>query len=146
MAPGNMPKRIYDYCKNSGQATPDSIGEISRCITDSLAMEYCYTLETMEKLLSKKYDTIHIIGGGVKDKFLCQCTANVTGRPVVAGPVEATALGNIGAQLLASGEIKDLAQMREVIANSFPCERYEPQDTELWKEAYQRFLKVTKRA
>ncbi len=145
MAPGNMPKRIYDYCKNSGQQTPDSIGEISRCITDSLAMEYCYTLEVMEKLLLKKYSTIHIIGGGVKDKFLCQCTANATGRTVYAGPVEATALGNIGVQLLASGEIKDLSHMRKIISDSFPCEIYEPQDIQLWKEAYNRFLKVTKK-
>lgn len=143
LAPGNMPKRIREYCQNSGQETPDTVGEIARCITESLAMEYRYTLETMEKLLDKKYDTIHIIGGGVKDKLLCQFTANVTGIPVIAGPIEATALGNIGVQFMSLGVIKDINEMRKVIKDSSSLDRYEPQDTELWQKAYERFLKVT---
>ena len=85
---------------------------------------------------------LHIIGGGVQDQLLCACTANAIGRPVVAGPIEATAIGNVAVQLLAAGEFADLAQARACVRDSFPIRVYEPQDTALWDDAYARFLRV----
>ncbi|MEG1719402.1 MAG: rhamnulokinase family protein [Clostridia bacterium] len=145
MTPGNLPERIQNYCRDTNQEVPIGKGEIVRCITESLALEYRYTIEELEKITKIKYDTIHIIGGGVQDKILCQATANATNRKVIAGPVEATALGNIAAQLIALGEIENLKKAREIIKNSFEFDEYVPEDTELWNSSYEEFLKITNR-
>jgi rhamnulokinase len=140
--PGNMPARIADYCIKTGQTAPQSKGDVSRCITESLALKYRYTLEELEIIKGSKIDVIHIIGGGVQDKLLCQYTANATKKTVVAGPIEATALGNIAAQLISCGEFSSIEQARIAIGNSFPLDIYEPQDVSAWDAAYERYLKI----
>ena len=128
--PGNQIKRIREFCEETGQYVPQTDGEIVRCIYESLAMKYKYTFENLQKCTGKTFDTIHMVGGGTKDGFLCQMTADATGVPVVAGPIEATAAGNIAVQLIAAGEIKDLAEARQIIADSFNVQEYAPQKSE----------------
>ena len=142
IAPGDMPSRIREYCARTGQSLPQDIGDYSRCITESLALAYRRAIESMEKLLGYRQEVIHLVGGGVKDKLLCQFAANAIGRPVVAGPIEATAIGNVCMQLIAQGEFADVYEARSAIARSFEMYTYEPQDTEIWDEAYSRFCKL----
>ena len=143
-APGNLPKRIVEYCKETGQRAPETKGEIVRTILESLALKYRYTVDMIDELSGERIPSINVVGGGTKEKPLMQFTANACGRPVSAGPIEATALGNIIAQAIAAGEIKDIWQGREVIANSFEIEHYESKDTSAWDAAYERFVKLVK--
>ena len=140
--PGNMPKRIQEFCEKTGQYVPQTKGEIVRCIFDSLAMCYRSTVESIDEITGKKAPFINIVGGGTKEVPLCKLTANACGRPVYTGPVEATALGNLCVQAIAEGEIKDTKEAREVIANSFEISCFEPENTEKWDEAYDRFQKI----
>ena len=140
--PGNMPKRIQEFCEKTGQYVPQTKGEIVRCIFDSLAMCYRSTAEKIDEITGHKAPFINIVGGGTKEVPLCKLTANACGRPVYTGPVEATALGNIAVQAIAQGEIKDVKQAREVIANSFEISCFEPEDTAMWDEGYDRFNKI----
>ena len=133
---GNIPKRIQEYCKRTGQYVPQNEAEIVRCIDQSLAVKYRFALEQIEIATGKKYDTLNIIGGGIQSKLLCQLTADVCGRKVVAGPVEATVMGNIALQLMALGEIKDIKEARKIIANSENVTVYKPQKDENWDEIY----------
>ena len=135
LTPGDIPARIRAQCVRTGQPVPESRGEIMRCIYESLALKYRFSLENLEKITGTRFDGIHIIGGGVKDRFLCSLTADACGREVVAGPVEATVLGNIAVQLMAAGEIGSLAQARRVIADSFELEHFAPEQTALWDDA-----------
>lgn len=138
--PGNMPEKIREYCRMTGQPVPESVGEIVRCIYESLALKYRYTVDTIGTLRGKPATMINVVGGGTKDKFLSQMTADACGIPVCAGPEEATAIGNLVMQAIAQGEIKDLAQAREVVANSFEMKHYQPcTEREAWDEAYARF-------
>lgn len=138
-APGNMPKRIAEYCRRTGQHVPETMGEIVRCIFDSLALRYRWTIEKMEEITGKKYRFINIVGGGTKEAILCQYAADACGIPVYAGPVEATAIGNISMQAIAAGEIADIGQAREMIRNSFEIKYYEPHTSEVWDLAYEKF-------
>ncbi|MBR5809160.1 MAG: rhamnulokinase [Clostridia bacterium] len=140
--PGNMPKRIREYCEKTGQKVPETKGEIVRCIAESLAFKYRQVVEGMEDVTGKKYDVINIVGGGIKDKMICSFTANATGRKVSTGPVEATSIGNVIVQGMAMGAIKDLQEGRKIIKNSFPIEVYEPQDADKWNEAYEKWQKI----
>ena len=110
-----------------------------RCALESLALKYRWVLERLEELLGKELDTIHIVGGGSQNAFLCQLTADACNRPVVAGPVEATAIGNVLVQALGLGLVGSLAQAREVVLQSFEVRSYEPRDPERWDEPYRRF-------
>ena len=121
---------------------PETKGEIVRCIAESLAFRYRYTIEGMEEVNNKKYNTIHIVGGGIKDKMICKCTANATKRVVEAGPVEATSLGNVLVQAMAMGAIKDIEEGRKVIKNSFDVARYEPEDSDKWDAAYLKWKEI----
>lgn len=141
-APGNMPRRIADYCRRTGQHVPESMGEIVRCIFDSLALKYRFTVEKIDEIKGTRTPFINIVGGGTKEAPLCRFAADACARPVYAGPVEATAIGNLVAQAMAAGEIADLAQARHMIRNSFEITMYEPHDTEMWDEGYARFLKL----
>lgn len=143
-APGNLPRRIVEYCKETGQKTPETKGEIVRCILESLALKYRYTVDMIDDLSGERLPSINVVGGGTQEKPLMQFTANACGRPVKAGPVEATALGNIVAQAIAAGEIKDIWQGREIISNSFEMNYYEPKDVADWNAAYERFKKLIK--
>ncbi len=140
--PGNMPKRIAEFCKMTGQYVPQTKGEIVRCIFDSLAMCYRSTVEKMDEITGKKAPFINIVGGGTKEVPLCKLTADACGRPVYTGPVEATALGNIAVQAIANGEIRDVKEAREVIANSFEISCFEPKDGDMWDEGYEKFNKI----
>ncbi len=115
---GNVPQKIKDYCKNTAQYVPQTDAEIMRCIYDSLAKKYSEAKDEIEICTRKKYDTLHIIGGGIKDSFLCELTAKYCKCKVLAGPIEATAMGNIAVQLMALGEIKDINEARTIIKNS----------------------------
>ncbi|MBQ8027057.1 MAG: rhamnulokinase [Clostridia bacterium] len=141
---GNIPERIREYCRKTNQYVPETVGEIMRCIYESLAMKYRETFEKLCDCTERDYEVIHVIGGGTKDTLLCQLTANACDREVVAGPIEATVLGNIAVQLLASGDIKSIVEARKIIAESESVTKYAPQDVDAWKEAYTRYLEATK--
>ena len=141
---GNIPERIREYCRKTNQYVPETVGEIMRCIYESLAMKYRETFEKLCECTERDYEVIHVIGGGTKDTLLCQLTANACDRDVVAGPIEATVLVNIAVQLLASGDIKSIAEARQIIADSESVTKYAPQDADKWAEAYARYLVATK--
>ena len=141
---GNIPRRIREYCEKTGQYVPQEVGEIVRCINESLAMKYRMAMEEIVDCTGKEYQNIHMLGGGVQSKLLCALTASACARPVIAGPIEATVFGNVLIQLIADGQIRDLEQAREVVANSPDIIRYEPQDGEKWEEAYKRFKEIIK--
>ena len=141
--PGNMPEKIREFCRITGQHVPETVGEVVRCIYESLALKYRFTVETLESLRNKKTSMINVVGGGTKDKFLSQMTADACGIPVCAGPEEATAMGNIVMQAIAAGEIADLSQAREVIANSTELKYYQPTaQREAWDAAFEKFCKL----
>ncbi|SFJ68364.1 rhamnulokinase [Paenibacillus sp. UNC496MF] len=137
--PGDMPARIARYCANTGQKAPGTPGEIVRCILESLALKYRYVLELTERLSNKRFGGLHMVGGGIQNGLLCQWSANAIGRPVWAGPVEGSALGNLAVQWIAQGEFADIREARKVIRDSFPVTVYEPRDGAAWDDAYGRF-------
>ncbi|MGI5849380.1 MAG: FGGY-family carbohydrate kinase [Christensenellales bacterium] len=137
-----MPQKIQQYCQDTGQPIPETKGEIARVVYESLAMSYRETFKGLEKLKGKRINTLHIVGGGSKNRLLNQMTANAVGRPVVAGPSEATAVGNLMVQAMAMGEVRDLSEMREVVLNSFDVERYEPIETGRWTDAHEKYKKI----
>ena len=139
---GEMPAKIQRYCRQTGQAVPQSKGEIVRCIYESLAMKYRWSFERLEVILGKSLDILHIVGGGTKNRLLNQFTANALKKPVICGPTEATAIGNLMIQAMALGEVRDQSEIRQVVKNSFPTEDYFPTETDVWEEAYQNFLKL----
>ena len=139
VTPGDMPGRIISYCEKTGQGTPQTDGEVIRCIYESIALKYKHSFSAIADCTGKEYHSIHMVGGGTKDKLLCQMTANSTGAKVIAGPIEATALGNIAVQLYAKGDINEITP---VIVNSSDLLYYDPTDEELWKAAYERFKKL----
>lgn len=139
LPPGDMPARIAEFCRRTRQPVPESKGQFIRCALESLALKYRKTLDSLESVLGQRLDPLHIVGGGTKNRLLNQFAANATARPVVAGPVEATAIGNILVQAVALGELGSLADARAVVRRSFDVARYEPQDVDRWAEAYQRW-------
>lgn len=139
---GDIPERIRQFCSRTGQKVPEGIGDIMCCINQSLALKYRYTLEQIEACTGKHFSMINMIGGGIQSRLLCQMTANASNRKVLAGPVEATALGNIAVQLITLGEIKDVEEARRIIANSEQTYEYIPQDQEKWDSAYERFKTI----
>ena len=144
VAPGNIPKRIQEYCARTNQPVPETVGEIIRTIFDSLALRYRWAVEAIDDMKGKKTPFINIVGGGTKEGPLCQFCADACNRPVYAGPVEATAIGNITVQAIAAGAIKDMSEARHVIRNSFEIKHYEPnaESTAIFDEAYERFKKL----
>ncbi|WP_264924212.1 rhamnulokinase family protein [Streptomyces sp. A012304] len=136
LAPGRMPERIAEACRVSGQPVPESRGEITRCILDSLALAHRRAVDEAQRLAGHPVDVVHIVGGGTRNALLCQLTADACGLPVVAGPTEAAALGNILVQARAHGLVGDRAAMRRLLARTQPLTRYEPQgDTGAWRAA-----------
>lgn len=141
---GNIPERIREYCIKTNQPVPRNEAEIVRCINESLALKYRVALEEIEHCTGKVYSTIYMLGGGIQSKMLSQMTANACRMHVSAGPVEATVLGNIAIQLMATGEIKNLKEARKIIKDSQEIYRYLPKDTKLWEEAFYKFKKIIK--
>ncbi len=142
LPPGDMPERIQDYCRETGQVIPDTKGAILRCALESLALEYRWVAERLEELVDRSLPSVHIIGGGSQNALLNQFTADATGRTVIAGPVEATSIGNILIQALALGEISSLGEGRELVRRSFKLETFEPRESDAWDQAYERYLKL----
>lgn len=138
--PGDMPERIRQYCKKTGQRIPQTKGEILRVALESLALKYRWVLERTEELSEKRLDPIHIIGGGTKNRLLNQFTADATGRTVVTGPVEATAIGNVLMQAIGLGHLGSLAEARAVVRNSFEVEEYHPGSRDSWDKVYEKLL------
>ena len=145
LAPVNMPTTIQSFCLETGQSVPEEKGAIIRCALESLALEYRWVAEQIDRILGKHIPIIHIIGGGSKNKLLNQFTANSTNRTVVAGPVEATAVGNLLVQAIAMGDISSLADGRAIVKKSFDVETYEPVNAPAWDEAYERYLSLKMR-
>lgn len=141
-APGPMVQRIREFCRGTGQPVPDGQGAIVRCVYESLALKYRWAVEHLEKVSGAPVDELVIVGGGARNALLNQLTANALKRPVVAGPSEATAVGNLLVQLHALGEASGLAEMREIVRASFPMTRYEPRDAQVWDDAYGRFQRL----
>jgi len=141
-APGNMPARIQAACRDSGQSVPESAGEIVRCALESLALEYRLVAERLDEHAGQYIPVIHIIGGGAQNALLNTFTANATGRLVVAGPVEATALGNVLVQAVAGGHLASIADGRALVRRAFPVTSFEPQSSPVWEAAYQRYLRL----
>jgi len=138
-ASGGMPERIAEYCRETLQPIPQSVGAIARCILESLSLLYRKTLGELEKLTGQKINRLHIVGGGSRNELLNQCASSAIGLRVITGPVEATAVGNILIQALAGGSVSSLAEARQIVARSFPQNIYEPQEATIWESAYQRF-------
>ncbi len=139
LAPGRMTVRIAEACRVSGQPVPDSPAEVTRCILDSLALAHRRAVSDAQRLADHPVDVVHIVGGGTRNALLCQLTADACGLPVVAGPTEAAALGNVLVQARAHGLVGDRAEMRQLLARTQPLTRYEPRgDTAPWRDAESR--------
>ncbi|WP_420708799.1 rhamnulokinase [Bacillus sp. REN16] len=144
--PNNMPMQIQQFCQETNQPVPKTKGQIIRCIIESLALKYRFVLNDIEVLTGRRYQGLHIVGGGVKNELLCQFTANAIARPVWAGPEEATAIGNILVQMIATGKIKDLQAGRDLVKKSFYVKTFEPLKTEKWEEAFKTFIKLLEKS
>jgi len=139
LAPGDMPARLAAFCRRTGQTPPGDEGTIVRCCLESLALKYRWAIDRLECILGTTIETIHVVGGGTKNALLCQFTADACGRPVHAGPVEATAIGNILMQALGGRQLSSVSDLRTVVARSFPVTVYEPVATASWVDAAGRF-------
>ena len=139
LPPGDMPSRIREFCGRTGQPIPETVAQIMRVVYESLALKYRLSIDSLTALSGRSVDRLHIIGGGTQNRLLCQMAADALGRMVIAGPVEATALGNALVQLIALGEIGSLHQAREAVSRSFSTITYEPKQGEAWEGAYERF-------
>ena len=140
--PSSMIQAIQSYCIQTGQPVPETYGELTRCIFDSLALRYRQVFGYLQKMAPFAIKTLHVIGGGSRNKYLNQFTCNAVNVPVIAGPDEGTALGNILLQAKAAGIVCDLTAMRRIVSNSVKTERYEPADIEIWDEAYKKYLSI----
>lgn len=137
--PGDMPARVQNYCFATGQPRPESVGEIVRCILESLALKHAQAVRALGAVTGTAPSEVHIVGGGARNELLCRWTADATGLPVLAGAEDSTLLGNLLVQLIALGEIGSIAEAREVVRASFPATRFEPVDSPEWEDARQRF-------
>lgn len=138
LKPGDYPRLIQEFCRQTGQAVPETVGEITRCVLESLALKYRQTFEQLEAILGKRLEPVHIVGGGSRNRLLNQFTADCLSRVVLAGPVEATAIGNLLVQALALGEVGSLAEARAVVRRSFAVTEFTPGERAPWDAAYQR--------
>jgi rhamnulokinase len=139
LAPQDMVAEVGAECERTGQPAPEGVGSTARCVFESLALAYRECLETLRELTGRRIDRIHVVGGGVQNALLCQMTANACGVPVSAGPVEATAVGNLLVQALALGAVADLPAARAIVRRTFPVEEYSPEDPAAWAAARERY-------
>ena len=140
--PSGMLEKMATYCHETGQPAPESPGEHFRCIFESLALLYRQTLQEAEELAGRRVKTLHVVGGGSQNQLLNRFTADATGRTLVIGPVEATAIGNVLVQAIADGQIGSLGELRAVVARSFPPETVYPEAPERWHDAAERFARL----
>jgi rhamnulokinase len=139
LSPGQMPDKIADFARRTNQPVPAEPGQLVRCCLESLALTYRHTLENLQATLGTRYDVLHIVGGGGRNRLLNQMTADAIGRTVVVGPFEATAAGNVLVQAMGAGDVENLAHIRWIITHSFKPETCTPHDTPSWDKAYERF-------
>jgi rhamnulokinase len=139
LRPPEMPTAIDDFCRKTNQPCPPTSGAYVRCVLESLALKYRLIVRDLEQVCGRHIDQIRVIGGGSKNRLLNQFTADATGRKVLAGPAEATALGNVAIQILATGEASSLPEVRAIVDRSFPTEVFEPVDPDKWERHTQRF-------
>jgi rhamnulokinase len=137
--PANMPQALADYCRRTGQPAPADPGPTVRCALESLAFRYRWVLERLEELTGRRIEVIHVVGGGSQNSLLCQLTADACNRAVLAGPVEATAIGNVLVQAIGLRLLGSLADAREVVRRSFEVKTFTPRDHGVWQGPYQRF-------
>jgi rhamnulokinase len=142
LSPGDMPGKIERFCKDTKQRAPTTRGDCVRICLEGLALTYRKTLEGLEDVLGRRINTIHIVGGGSQNELLNQMTADACEREVVAGPVEATAAGNILVQAMATGDVKSLDEARDIVRTSFDVKQYHPQQPKAWNDAYARYREV----
>ncbi|MCL4418336.1 MAG: FGGY-family carbohydrate kinase [Actinobacteria bacterium] len=138
----DMPRIVMEYCRGTGQEVPSSIGEISRCIYESIVLKFRHYILMLEKLMDKKIELLHIVGGGTKNKLTCKWMADATGKPVKSGPTETTSMGNLIMQLKAAGEINSLEEGRKISQNSSEVDYFTPEDSRSWDAAYERYLEI----
>jgi rhamnulokinase len=143
LPPGDHPARVKAWCQASGQPVPEGRGAVVRCVLESLALEYRRVLDMLRQLTNRPIEVIHIVGGGTQNEMLSQMTANVTGLPVAAGPVEATVIGNALVQLIAAGELADIQEARRLVGQMGTMKRYAPHLDERWEAAYSKYLELT---
>ena len=139
LRPGGIVARIQDFCRRTGQPVPEEPGEVVRTVLESLALKYRWVIERLEEVTGVGIGRVHLVGGGARNELLCQLTADVTGRPLLAGPTEATAAGNLLMQAVALGEVGSLEELREIVRRSFLPRLYEPSGTSDWEEPYAQF-------
>lgn len=139
----SMPAQIAQYCKRTGQPVPRTEGETARCICESLALKCRWTIERLEAITGRPIERLYIVGGGTQNKLLNQMTADCTGKPVTAGPVEGACVGNLLTQAMALGEISNIGELREVVRNSFILEEYEPKQSAMWNDAFERMEAIS---
>jgi rhamnulokinase len=137
-----MPAALNEYCRRTGQKAPESKAAMVRALLESLALKYRRVIDQLRQVLGHPIEKVHVIGGGSRNELLCQFTANATGLAVIAGPAEATAIGNILVQAMAMGRVSSPTEMRAIIRESFELRTYEPADTAAWDAAYARFRNV----
>ena len=139
-AGGDMVRKIQDYCRRTAQPIPETVGQVARCIYESLALKYRWAMERLEEIKGQPLSQLNIVGGGIQNKLLNQMAADSIDRPVVTGPVEGAAMGNLLAQAMALGEVRDVAHLRQIVRNSENVETYAPDHTARWEDAYQKLL------
>ena len=139
-AGGDMVRKIQDFCRRTEQPVPETVGQIARCIYESLALKYRWAMERLEEIKGEPLAQLNIVGGGIQNKLLNQMAADSIGRPVVTGPVEGAAMGNLLAQAMALGEVRDLEHLRQIVRNSEHVETYTPNHSAQWERAYQKLL------
>ena len=139
-AGGDMVRKIQDFCRRTEQPVPETVGQIARCIYESLALKYRWAMERLEEIKGEPLAQLNIVGGGIQNKLLNQMAADSIGRPVVTGPVEGAAMGNLLAQAMALGEVRDLEHLRQIVRNSEHVETYMPNHFAQWESAYQKLL------
>ncbi len=141
---GDMVRKVQDYCRKTGQPVPETVGQIARTIYESLALKYRWALENLEHIKGVRLDQLNIVGGGIQNKLLNQMVADSLNRPVVTGPIEGAAMGNLLAQAMALGDVKDLEELRQIVRNSEAVDVWTPNHTEAWDQAYQTLLSLMK--
>jgi rhamnulokinase len=143
LAPGDMPARIRRFCDETGQRPPEVPAAVARCVFESLALKYRYAIEQAQSLTGRNIGTVNVVGGGSQNALLCQLTADAARLPVVAGPVEATAMGNVMVQAFAQGRVDSLEEIRAVVRDSFEASTYEPGgDADEWSGLHERFARI----
>lgn len=142
LAPDNMLEAISGFCTKTSQKPPEDVGQVARCVFESLALKTRVVLDRISQLTGVRPSVLHMVGGGSRNELLCQMTADATGLPVVAGPAEATAIGNLLIQAMGAGAISNLAELRKVVRESESLRRYEPSGQERWKKRWERFQEV----